>query len=60
MEKKCRMGGTLVSSCPEWAGTSVMGMDAHCVRTTYVSFSEGKCESYAVRRPKKFTRAQRT
>ena len=29
-----------------------MGMDAHCVRTTYVSFSEGKCESYVVRRTK--------
>ena len=29
-----------------------MGMDAHYVRTTYVSFSEGKCESYIVRRTK--------
>ena len=24
-------------------------MDAHYVRTTYVSFSEGKCESYVLR-----------
>jgi hypothetical protein len=41
----------LASSCPEWAGTSVMGMDAH-------PFSEGKCEVFVENRRRKIRRSE--